>query len=69
MENVHFFDPYATEEQSSVVRTDDRASALIPGEKFEPTAAPLSRRGREHEVRRLINDLAALAAKNQRRAN
>lgn len=45
------------------------SSNLVPGEKFELTAAPLSRRGREHEVRRLINDLAALAAKNQRRAN
>jgi hypothetical protein len=67
MENVHFIDPYATEEKSSVVRTDDRASALVPGEKFEP--APSPRRGREHEVRRLINDLAVLAAKNQWRAS
>lgn len=66
---MYVFDLNATEERSSIARTGDRGSTLAPHEDLEATAESLPRRGREHEVRRLINDLDALAARNQKPAN
>lgn len=43
-----------------------RGSASTPSESLGATAVPSPRRGREHEVRRVINDLAALAARNKK---
>lgn len=63
MEQVRFIDPFATEERSSVVGARDRGLTAVPGGKSGATAAARPRRGREHEVRRLIKDLDALASK------
>jgi hypothetical protein len=67
MQKVNFIDPYAAQTRSSMTWANARRSASTPSESLEGTAVPSPRRGREHEVRRVIKDLAALAARNKKR--
>lgn len=66
MQKASFTDPFAAQTRSSMTWANARGSASTPSESLGATAVPSPRRGREHEVRRVINDLAALAARNKK---
>lgn len=65
MENVSFIDPFAAGDRPAVKPPRDPKPAPEPpkGPAATPPAVPT--RGREHEVQRLIRDLAVLAARNK----
>lgn len=63
MEQVTFIDPFASEgKQPSTPTPEDTLPVSVPSRR--PPATPPVARGREHELRRLIKDLAALASRN-----
>ncbi len=65
MERLTFIDPFASEGKHPSTRTPrDTPPVPVPSGRL-PATPPVARaRGREHELRRLINDLAALASRN-----
>ncbi|PNI09592.1 hypothetical protein CXX84_04935 [Arthrobacter sp. AFG7.2] len=65
MENVHFIDPFAAGDQPPVKPTSEPKPAPEPLKGPAATSPAVPARGREHEVQRLIRDLAVLAARNK----
>lgn len=65
MGQVTFIDPFAREgKQPSTPTSEDTLPVPVPSGRPPATPPVASARGREHELRRLINDLAALASRN-----
>ncbi|WP_258804301.1 hypothetical protein [Pseudarthrobacter sp. NS4] len=65
MEQVTFIDPFGSEGKQPSTPTPE-ATLPVPVPSGRPPATPpvARARGREHELRRLIDDLAALASRN-----
>jgi hypothetical protein len=65
MENVSFIDPFAAGDQPPVKRHREPKPVSEPPKVPAATPPAVPARSREHEVQRLIRDLAVLAARNK----
>jgi hypothetical protein len=65
MENLSFIDPFAAGDRPSVKPPREPKPAPEPPKGPAATSPAVPARSREHEVQRLIRDLAVLAARNK----
>ena len=65
MENVSFIDPFAAGDRPPVKPPREPKPAPEPPKGPAATSPAVPTRSREHEVQRLIRDLAVLAARNK----
>jgi hypothetical protein len=65
MENVSFIDPFAAGDQRPVKPPREPKPVTEPPKVPAAASPAVPTRSREHEVQRLIRDLAVLAARNK----